>query len=181
MTGRSFMSAWWLLSLVLSATYCGNLIAFLTVTKEKMPFDTLAQMAQMAGSYKWGTIGGTLWEDNFMTSENPTYKEVGNGIREFNKSDPTVLAKSPKFHVDRADVYARIGVDGKVEATLVAPRHPVVGTPQSTTGRSFLSAWWLLSIVVSATYCGNLIAFLTVTKEKMPFDTLAQMADVGGQ
>ncbi|XP_052768950.1 uncharacterized protein LOC128209116 [Mya arenaria] len=123
MTGRSFMSAWWLLSLVLSATYCGNLIAFLTVTKEKMPFDTLAQMAQMAGSYKWGTIGGTLWEDNFMTSENPTYKEVGNGIREFNKSDPTVLAKSPKFHVDRvitSENYAFIGDDGTIDIAIAS-------------------------------------------------------------
>ncbi|XP_052768079.1 glutamate receptor-like [Mya arenaria] len=75
--------------------------------------------------------------------------------------------------------HSYIGTISALYASLL--NEAVVGTPQSTTGRSFLSAWWLLSIVVSATYCGNLIAFLTVTKEKMPFDTLAQMADVGGQ
>jgi hypothetical protein len=46
--------------LFLSATYSGNLIAFLTVTKEKPPFDSLSEMVAQ-DEYEWGTLGGTYW------------------------------------------------------------------------------------------------------------------------
>lgn len=39
----------------------------------------------------------------------------------------------------------------------------------STTGRTFLSSWWLFCIVVAATYSGNFVAFLTYQKVALPF------------
>ncbi|XP_052065508.1 glutamate receptor ionotropic, kainate glr-3-like [Mytilus californianus] len=39
----------------------------------------------------------------------------------------------------------------------------------SSTGRTFLSAWWLFCIVVAATYSGNFVAFLTYQKVVLPF------------
>ena len=65
-SGRTFFSAWFLFCLVIAATYSGNLIAFLTVTKEKIPFNSLAELVSYAQTYTWGIIGGTLWEDTFM-------------------------------------------------------------------------------------------------------------------
>jgi hypothetical protein len=62
------MSCWWLTCIITVGTYCGNLIAFLTVTKEKPPFNTLQEMNKLKGTYKWGTIGGTIWEWEFPVS-----------------------------------------------------------------------------------------------------------------
>ena len=61
-TGRTFVSCWWLFCIIIVGTYCGNLIAFLTVTKDKAPFDTLEQMVGMQSEYKWGLQAGTNWE-----------------------------------------------------------------------------------------------------------------------
>jgi hypothetical protein len=63
--GRTLISCWWLTCIIIVGTYCGNLIAFLTVTKEKPPFNTLQDMIELKGTYKWGTIGGTVWESMF--------------------------------------------------------------------------------------------------------------------
>jgi len=52
-----------------------------------------------------------------------------------------------------------------------------VNLPESNAGRTFVSCWWLFCIVIVATYCGNLIAFLTVTKETAPFNTLDEMVE----
>ena len=59
-TGRTIICCWWLFCIILSATYSGNLIAFLTVTKEKTPFDSLTEMVAQS-DYEWGTLGGTFW------------------------------------------------------------------------------------------------------------------------
>ncbi|KAK7480358.1 hypothetical protein BaRGS_00028405 [Batillaria attramentaria] len=44
--------------------------------------------------------------------------------------------------------------------------------PDSQSGRTMVSAFWLFSIVMAAVYGGNLIAFLTVKKDQAPFQTL---------
>jgi len=46
--------------MVLMASYCGNLIAFFTIAREKKPFDTLAEMVELE-DYKWGVVGGSYW------------------------------------------------------------------------------------------------------------------------
>ena len=69
-SGRTMVSVWFLFCLVIAATYSGNLIAFLTVTKEKIPFNSLAELATLDDTYTWGTIGGTLWVDRFMVCNN---------------------------------------------------------------------------------------------------------------
>ncbi|CAG2206005.1 unnamed protein product [Mytilus edulis] len=39
----------------------------------------------------------------------------------------------------------------------------------SSAGRTLLSCWWIFCIIMVATYSGNFVAFLTVTKETLPF------------
>lgn len=65
--GRTLMASWSLMTIITVAAYCGNLIAFLTVTKVEKPFESLKGLVQN-GQFKWGTIGGTLWEQNFLVS-----------------------------------------------------------------------------------------------------------------
>ncbi|XP_060581241.1 glutamate receptor ionotropic, kainate glr-3-like, partial [Ruditapes philippinarum] len=111
-SGRTLISCWWLTCIIIVGTYCGNLIAFLTITKEQPPFNTIAEMLELKGTYKWGTVGGTNWEMVFPTSSNPTFKEVGEAFLEFNKADPTILHQVPEFHINRVlndNNYAWIG------------------------------------------------------------------------
>ena len=39
-------------------------------------------------------------------------------------------------------------------------------------GRILIACFWFFVIAVTATYTGNLVAFLTVTTLRMPFNTL---------
>ena len=63
--GRTFVSFWWLFCIIIVATYCGNLIAFLTVPQDKPPFTNLAELIALKGDFIWGTLGGTSWEVTF--------------------------------------------------------------------------------------------------------------------
>lgn len=71
-TGRTIVSAWWLYSIVVVGTYSGNLIAFLTVTKDVVPFDTLEEMLEQT-DYTWGTVAGTAWVTMFSVSSSLIY------------------------------------------------------------------------------------------------------------
>ncbi|XP_071080840.1 glutamate receptor ionotropic, kainate 3-like [Haliotis cracherodii] len=48
--------------------------------------------------------------------------------------------------------------------------------PNTESGRTMLSCWWMFAVIMAATYSGNLIAFLTDGREKPPFSNLAGMA-----
>ena len=65
-SGRTMISTWWLFCIVVVAIYSGNLVAFLTVTKERAPFQTLQGLVDLKGTYKWGTIGQSVWELTVM-------------------------------------------------------------------------------------------------------------------
>jgi len=63
--GRTLLSFWWLFCIIMMATYSGNLVAFLTVSKDQLPFNTLGGMLEQ-NDYKWGTAGGTIWVAMFQ-------------------------------------------------------------------------------------------------------------------
>ena len=56
-SGRMMIGIWMLACIVLSASYTANLVASLSVTKLKMPFDTLEEMAAQS-AYKYGFADG---------------------------------------------------------------------------------------------------------------------------
>ena len=53
----------------------------------------------------------------------------------------------------------------------------IPGPPSRPASRTFLSCYWLLTITITAIYTGNLIAFLTIKKIKLPVNTLEDLAD----
>ncbi|KAL4219425.1 hypothetical protein ACF0H5_022005 [Mactra antiquata] len=119
-SGRTLVSFWWLFCIIIVGTYCGNLIAFLTVTKETAPFNTLTEMLDQKNVYKWGTLGGSNWDMIFRTTTNPTYRSVGDGMAEFNKSDPDVLNPSVSAHIKKVmrGQYAWIGDKTSIELAM---------------------------------------------------------------
>ncbi len=49
--------------------------------------------------------------------------------------------------------------------------------PQKTSVRMFIAFFWLFSVAIMATYTGNLVAFLTVAKNNLPFDSIEELAE----
>lgn len=64
--GRTLVSSWWLFCIIIVGIYSGNLIAYLTVTKEKLPFETLGELIKLKGSYRWGTTSHTHFSAVFL-------------------------------------------------------------------------------------------------------------------
>lgn len=60
---------------ITSAIYCSNMIAFFTVSKQMVPFSTSEEMVQQ-NTYKWGTLGGSLWSDSFSVRVVPLHFRV---------------------------------------------------------------------------------------------------------
>jgi hypothetical protein len=67
--GRTLVSSWWLFCIIIVGIYSGNLIAYLTVTKEKLPFQTLDGLIRSKGTYKWGTVGDSYFSTVFLVRD----------------------------------------------------------------------------------------------------------------
>ncbi|XP_060070631.1 glutamate receptor ionotropic, kainate 1-like [Ylistrum balloti] len=146
-SGRTLLSFWWLFCIAMMATYSGNLIAFLTVSKERLPFDTISGMIKQ-DIYKWGTIGGTAFIDIFRASEQHEFQQVWNGIVSYNQSDRNVLSPDPEVHISKvlsgnyvflADkTYSELRMRGRKECDLVMtkeeflPFQYAVGLPNNS-------------------------------------------------
>ncbi|CAC5420552.1 GRIK4 [Mytilus coruscus] len=89
-TGRTVLSYWWIFCIVSMAIYSGNLVAFLTVAKDELPFTSMAEMVKQ-DKYKWGLYGNGAMHSYLSESTLPIHTEVWNGIVDFNQSDPSVL------------------------------------------------------------------------------------------
>ncbi|XP_060558639.1 glutamate receptor ionotropic, delta-1-like [Ruditapes philippinarum] len=109
--GRTLVSSWWLFCIIIVGIYSGNLIAYLTVTKEKLPFQTLDGLIRSKGTYKWGTVGDSYFSTVFLKGTHPKYKAIGDGMREFNKTDREVLNPYTNIHIRKVKKgkYAWIG------------------------------------------------------------------------
>ncbi|XP_076442949.1 uncharacterized protein LOC143281595 [Babylonia areolata] len=109
-TGRTMVSAFWLFSIVMAAIYGGNLIAFLTVSIDSPPFDTLREMVEQ-DEYIWGTLGGTFFLTLFEKSPIDVFKKIWRGLDRARGSDPDVVSGDPERHLAKvkAGHYAYIG------------------------------------------------------------------------
>ncbi|XP_069105057.1 glutamate receptor ionotropic, delta-2-like [Argopecten irradians] len=99
-SGRTLLSFWWLFCIVMMATYSGNLIAFLTVTKEKLPFDTLSGMVNQ-DVYRWGMIGGTAFIDILKNTQQDVFQQLWSGLVRFNRTDKDILSYDPEVHISK--------------------------------------------------------------------------------
>ncbi|XP_050405578.2 glutamate receptor ionotropic, kainate 1 [Patella vulgata] len=100
LAGRKFISFWWLFCIMLVAIYSGNLMAFLTINRVNVPFDTLAGMVNQ-DEYKWGTLGGTVWSTLFRSADSGIYKAIGEGLTRFNATDIGVLSIKTEDHFQK--------------------------------------------------------------------------------
>ena len=64
---RFVVGFWWVFSIVVMATYSGNLIAYLTVSRIELPFDSVVAMLE-SREFKFGVMGGTVVEGLLQVS-----------------------------------------------------------------------------------------------------------------
>ncbi|XP_050405577.2 glutamate receptor ionotropic, kainate 2 isoform X2 [Patella vulgata] len=110
LAGRKFISFWWLFCIMLVAIYSGNLMAFLTIARVNVPFDTLAGMVDQ-DEYKWGTLGGSAYTDLFNNATTEIYTQIGNGLARFRKTDSDVISSVLDVHKTKLtqEKYAYVG------------------------------------------------------------------------
>ncbi|KAK3586557.1 hypothetical protein CHS0354_022690, partial [Potamilus streckersoni] len=145
MTSRTLLSFWGFFVIVVMGTYSGNLTAFLTVTKYRPPFETLAEMVEHKAEWRWGTLGGSIWSTLFKKSLNPEFKKVEAGLVEFNSTDPSVLSPILSVHIAKVfgGNYAWIGDKSGIDAVVadncelakIKDFHPIrnaVGLPNNS-------------------------------------------------
>ncbi|KAL3848512.1 hypothetical protein ACJMK2_019363 [Sinanodonta woodiana] len=145
MTSRTFLSFWGFFAVVVMGIYSGNLTAFLTVTKYRLPFENLAEMMEHKAEWRWGTLGGSIWSTLFKDSVNPEFKKVQTGLVEFNSTDPSVLSPMLSVHIAKviggnyAWIGDKSGIDAMVadncELAKIEDFHPIrnaVGLPNNS-------------------------------------------------
>ncbi|XP_046568874.1 glutamate receptor ionotropic, kainate 2-like [Haliotis rubra] len=100
-SGRTVLSCWWLFTVIMAATYSGNLIAFLTDGREKPPFSSLAEMAQQ-DTYSWGFVGGAFLVTLFQESNISAYQIIWHRVEEMTANHPDWLSHDGNEHLRRA-------------------------------------------------------------------------------
>ncbi|XP_067682760.1 glutamate receptor ionotropic, kainate 2-like [Haliotis asinina] len=100
-SGRTVLSCWWLFTVIMAATYSGNLIAFLTDGREKPPFSNLAEMVQQ-DTYTWGFVGGAYLVTLFQDSNISVYQKIWQLVDEMTTNDPGWLSLDGNEHLQRA-------------------------------------------------------------------------------
>ncbi|CAG5124472.1 unnamed protein product, partial [Candidula unifasciata] len=115
-TGLTLVSFWLMFSVIVASTYSGNLIAFLTVNLDTLPFDSLQSMLDQNG-YKYGTVGTIAHKTRLGTSHDPVKQRIWEQIKSFNKSDPSVLSPRVDYHRDKVSKgdYAFFGDKSRID------------------------------------------------------------------
>ena len=83
------MSCYWLFTITIIATYSGNLVAFMTVKKVKLPIDTLEELAarpEYQAGLKDGSSTSELFKVRFFNIA--TQLMYANKLFHFNSTNP---------------------------------------------------------------------------------------------
>ncbi|ESP03626.1 hypothetical protein LOTGIDRAFT_171277 [Lottia gigantea] len=131
---RILIAFLWMFSIVISASYVGNLTATLTETVETMPFNSLEKLAPLS-DWKWGIGKGGYVHEQLASATSAPYKQIWEGIIKFNETDPTVLDVDYNRHIAKVlnsnvnENYAFILVDPNY--ALLSSNHCLFGVVES--------------------------------------------------
>ncbi|XP_046543952.1 glutamate receptor ionotropic, kainate 2-like [Haliotis rubra] len=84
---RVLFSFWWIFCVVITSVYSGNLIAYLAVAKDDVPFTGMGDVLE--SGYKLGVDAGSLEESMLKNSNNSLYKRLWRKILEHSPKNMT--------------------------------------------------------------------------------------------
>ncbi|CAH1987367.1 unnamed protein product [Acanthoscelides obtectus] len=77
-SARIVVGAWWLVVLVISTTYCGNLVAFLTFPKIDIPITTVNDLINHQDVVSWSFREGNYLESQLKDAREARYRTIYN-------------------------------------------------------------------------------------------------------
>ncbi|CAG9864021.1 unnamed protein product [Phyllotreta striolata] len=114
-SARILVGGWWLVVLVMSTTYCGNLVAFLTFPKVDIPITTLDELIAHKDTVSWSFREGSFLEKELAISNEPRYKTILERRLKHTSTDNEGLIRSM---VEGKHVY----IDWKQKLTFIMKR-----------------------------------------------------------
>ncbi|KAK6186373.1 hypothetical protein SNE40_008420 [Patella caerulea] len=115
---RVLVAFLWMFCVVLTGVYLGNLTAALTDIKYQKPFNSLEELVQLP-DWKWGIRGYSLGKTLIGNSKDNLMIKIWKGMKEFNKTDPSIFDLDINVHVNRiltnGEQYVFLGAEAKYE------------------------------------------------------------------
>ncbi len=159
----------WLCAVILAAAYAANLVAFLAVPTNKLPFSNVEEMLAQ-NQYKFGLVRGSSQELTFRNSSVPVFQKVWNQIEAFARHDPSVLSRNYAEHYEKVkkekyamiveETEAHLGTKELNKCVLKSLSNPFGLTEQFAVGLQKHSSWSILfSDIITETRSNGLIEF----------------------
>ncbi|XP_058800210.1 ionotropic receptor 93a [Phymastichus coffea] len=95
-SARLIVATWWIVVMVVVATYSGNLIAFLTFPRMDDPIDTVDDLIARQNEFTWVYPNGSALQNYLVTASQETdkYKKLLDGAKQEDPTEPRrALAK----------------------------------------------------------------------------------------
>ena len=86
---RIILAAFWFFSLLLVSLWTGDIISYLSVTRQIEPIQTLDEMLAQS-DYTYGVLAGTLAYDTLRTSRQPRERQIWKNMLKFHAKDSIV-------------------------------------------------------------------------------------------
>ena len=75
-SARLIVGTWWLVVMVLVATYSGSLVAFLTFPRMDDSITTIDDLLDRSSEFTWGFANGSFLEEYLQVKDEPKYQEL---------------------------------------------------------------------------------------------------------
>ncbi|CAD5110641.1 DgyrCDS25 [Dimorphilus gyrociliatus] len=98
-SGRIVIGSCWIFMIIMRTTYSGNIVAFLTVSKDTPPFRNLYDLTQ-TDSFLLGTLGGAATVTEWNTSNTKFHKSVWAKVTDSLEKNSKVLSINFNEHMD---------------------------------------------------------------------------------
>ncbi|XP_046555720.1 glutamate receptor ionotropic, kainate 2-like, partial [Haliotis rubra] len=97
---RILAAGWWMFTAIISAVYCGTIMAIFVVERHNPPFSNMAELVARQ-DYKIGYDISSITENFLQNSRLPDAMAVKQRVQELSTTDPDVFSSNDTKHLQR--------------------------------------------------------------------------------